>query len=140
MLVLILFLPWIRIVFTQTLTHSLNPIFFFSYTLLNSQYCKQSSGQSQEYQSHISGITLSPFVIGDVGWRKRKWLCWQSLLHWVVGRVKVCNISIFRQCTCLHTWLCVCVILRPKKFMVTCKKSGLYLKNSLRYWDLKILR
>ena len=32
------------------------------------------------------------------------------------------------------------VILKHIRFMITCKISGPYLKNSLRYWDLKILR
>ena len=31
------------------------------------------------------------------------------------------------------------VILKPIKFMITCKKSGPYLKNLPRYWNLKIL-
>ena len=30
--------------------------------------------------------------------------------------------------------------LKSIKVMITCKKSGPYLKSSLRYWDLKILR
>ena len=32
------------------------------------------------------------------------------------------------------------VILKSINVMITCKKSGPYLKISLRYWDLKILR